>query len=190
MAEPTWRVVRLMLFLQVQETFDPVSHLYHIGIGSLVDRQRLLRVEEHTGAETHTSVGALKDIVVLAALTALPEFFIVGQFGECHGFISHSRIELHDGKRGGDGKKFCERKAKSSQLEGFRLDGAGKAKMTVFGVDNQSGRRNEISMTPALDVAEPYEPVAVKGHHAFTARDFLSDIFGCPLGDTCAALKC
>ncbi len=74
----------------MKETFDPVSHLDHIWVCPLVGGERLLRVEEHTGAETHTSVVALQDVIIFATLATLPEFLIVGQFGESHWLVAHS----------------------------------------------------------------------------------------------------
>ena len=37
-------------------------------------------------------------------------------------------------------------------------------------------------MTPALDVAEPYEALAMKRHYAFSPRYLLRDILGSALG--------
>ena len=173
----------------MEKFVDGVFKLHHVGIWSLVGREGLFGVVEHTCAEAHTSVVSLKDVVVLASLATLPELIIVGEFGEGDRFVAHFGIELHDRQRSSDREKFRERTSESSQLESFRLDGAGKAKMAVFWVDNQSGCSYEVAMTPAFNVAEPYQAIAMECHHAFTARDFLSDIFGGSFGDTCAALK-
>ena len=71
-------------------------HTCHVrlGLGFLrlfCDRrvnQRLLRVEEHTGTQTHATVVALQYVVVAAAFATLPEFVIVGKFGECDRFLT------------------------------------------------------------------------------------------------------
>ena len=151
--------------------------------------ERLLRIIEHAGAEAHPAVVPLKNIVVPATFATSPELFIVREFRERHGFVAHPRVEFHYREGCRDGEKFGKRESKSSQLESFRLDGAGKAKMAVIWVDNQTGCCNKISMTPALNVAEPYEPVTVKGYHAFTAADFCGDIFGAALRYAGASLQ-
>ena len=65
------------LLLEVEEAFDSVTHLYHIRICSLVGWKGLFGVEEHTCAETHTSVVSLQDVIIFATLATLPEFFVV-----------------------------------------------------------------------------------------------------------------
>ena len=61
--------------------------------------------------------------------------------------------------------------------------------MAVFRVDYQARCGYEIAMTPALDVAEAYEFVAVERHYGFSAGDFSRDIFGRAACYACAALQ-
>lgn len=173
----------------MKQFVEIVYELHQVRIGASVGGKGLLGVIKHTCTQTHASVVSLKDIIVSASFTSSPELIVVSEFRERYGLVAHTRVEFHYRERSGNGEQFSERKSKSSQLERFRLDGAGKAKMAVFWVDNQSGCRYEISMTPALDVAEPYKTVAVKSDYAFTACDLLSDILRGPLGDACTTLE-
>ena len=174
---------------EVKHFVQYILHLHYIRISMVFLSERLLRIIEHAGAEAHPAVIPLKDIVVPATFATSPELFIVREFRESHGFVTHPRVEFHYREGSRDGEKFGKRKSKSSQLESFRLDGAGKAKMAVFWVDNQTGCRDKISMTPALNVAEPHEPVSVKSYHAFTAADFCGDLFGAALRNACSSLQ-
>ena len=44
-------------------------------------------------------------------------------------------------------------------------------------------------MAPALDVAEPYETVAIECHYGLASIDLLGHIFGRALGNACATLQ-
>ena len=69
---------------------DFIPEQDHVGRRAVIVLDRSLRVIEHARAETHAAFVALEDVVVDTALTALPEFLIVGKFRECHRLISHA----------------------------------------------------------------------------------------------------
>ena len=88
--------------LEVEELAEPVADEHHVGCQPRLPGLLLGRVIEHARAEAHPPVVALEDVVVATSLAALPELFVVGQFRESHGNVSHPRVELHDRKRRGD----------------------------------------------------------------------------------------
>lgn len=149
-----------------------------------------LGVVEHTCAQTHTTVVALQDVVVDTPLASGPKFLVVGELRKGHGLIAHLRVEFHDGERGGDGENLGKRKSQTSQLESFGLDACSQAQSSELRIDNEARSGHIITMFPALDVAETYQPVVAERYYGFTALDLLGDILGRAAGDTRASLQC
>ena len=56
---------------------DTVLEFHQIRVGTVFLCKRLLRVIKHTRAQTHSSLVALKDVVIHTALAPMPELFIV-----------------------------------------------------------------------------------------------------------------
>ena len=61
--------------------------------------------------------------------------------------------------------------------------------MAILWIDNQARCGHKVAVAPALDVAEPYETVAVEGYNTLAAVDLCCDILGRTSGDTGAPLE-
>lgn len=114
-------------------------------------------VVQHSCAKAHAPVVALEYVKVHTSLAALPEFFVVGEFGECHGSVAHAAVQLHDGQRCGDAENFGKRKSETCEFKCLFLDASRQPEMAVVGVDYESGCGNKITVSPAFYVAEAYE---------------------------------
>ena len=181
-------LARRRLF-QVEQLFDAVVQPHYVG-GSLGRPFELgFGVIEHACAETHAAVVALEYVKVHTSLAALPEFLVVGEFGECHGSVAHAAVQLHDGQRCGDAENFGKRKSETCEFKCLFLDASRQPEMAVVGVDYESGCGNKITVSPAFYVAEAYELVAVKGYYCLASGYFCRNIIGRTACYTCAALK-
>ena len=178
-----------LLVLQMQHLAQavlPLRHGGHLHIG--VDGCGF-GVEEHAGAEATGAVVALQDVVVLASLATLPELLVLRQFGQGHRYVTQCGVELHYRQRGRDTEELGVGESLASQLERLLLDASGQAHLAVFGVNDEARGGHEITMAPALDVAEPYETVAIEGYNSLAAVDLIGHIFGRALGNARTALQ-
>ena len=178
-----------LLILQMQhlaQAILPFRHRGHLNVG--IDGCGL-GVEEHAGAEAAGAVVALQDVVVLASLATFPELLVLCQLGQCHRHVAQCGVELHYGQRGRDTEELGIGESLASQLERLLLDASGQAHLAVFGVNDKSRGGHKVSMAPALDVAEPYETVAIEGYNSLATIDLLGHIFGRTLGYACATLQ-
>ena len=178
-----------LLILQMQHLAQavlPLRHGGHLHIG--VDGCGF-GVEEHAGAEATGAVVALQDVVVLASLATLPKLLVLRQFGQCHRHVAECGVELHYGQRGRDTEELGIGKSLASQFERLLLDASGQAHLAVFGVNDKARGGHKVAVTPALDVAEPYETLAIEGYNSLAAIDLLGHIFRRALGYACATLQ-
>lgn len=169
--------------------FNAVNDIHKVGIGLPLGLLVGDGVVKHAGADTAHIVVAPEDVVVDTPFTPFPKLLIVGEFGEGDGDISHLRVELHHRQRGGDTEYLGVGEAFAGKFEGLALDSLGQPLMAIFRVDDQTGGGHEVAMTPALDIAEPDEAVAVEGHYSFATLHFRSYIVGGATGNACAALE-
>ena len=178
-----------LLVLQMQHLAQAVLPFRHRGHLNVRVDGCGLGVEEHAGAEAAGAVVALQDVVVLASLATLPELLVLRQFGQCHRHVAQCGVELHYGQRGRDTEELGIGKSLASQLERFLLDASGQAHFAVFGVNDKARGGHKVAVAPALDVAEPYETVAIEGYNSLAAVDLLGHIFGRALGNARTALQ-
>ena len=167
----------IMLSFQVKQFPDSIFKEYYIRSGARGVFDRIFRIVEHSGTQTHTSVVSLENVIIDASLTTLPEFFVIGKFGKCYRLIAHTRIEFHHRQRCRDTENFGEGKTHPRQLKSLFFYFCREAEMTVFRIHDQTGCRDKITMPPAFDVAETDESVAVERHNGFASLDFCRNIF-------------
>ncbi len=86
-------------------------------------------------------------------------------------------------------ENFSKGKSSSGQFESLVLDTARKPELAEFRVDNKTRCGHVVAMTPAFDIAETNEPVAVQSHNSLAAFNLVDYVLGRAAGDACAALK-
>lgn len=166
-----------------------VLYQHQVRGSGRVGRKRLFWVEQHACAKTHAPVVALENVVVHTPLATLPKLFIVGKLGECHRLVAHARVKFHHWKRCCDAENLGVWESGSRELECFLLYASSQSEMTVSGIDNEPRSGHEVTVSPALDVTEANELVAVSGHHSFASRYLRGDIFGRTPRYACASLQ-
>jgi len=87
-----------------------------------LDRQVLLWVEEHGGADAILAVGAVEHIHIDAALATTPEGLIVGQVGEGDREITQLGVHLHHSRTGCQREDLGMRPSLSGERKGKVLD--------------------------------------------------------------------
>ncbi len=61
--------------------------------------------------------------------------------------------------------------------------------MSVLGIHDQSGGRDEVAVPPTLDVAETDDAITVQRHDSFAAGYFCGDVLVGTLGDSRSSLQ-
>lgn len=74
----------------MDEFVEIVAQFHHVGIGTLLFREWLLGVKQHTRAKAHPAVVALKDVIVLTSLATFPKLIVVCQLRKGDRFVAHT----------------------------------------------------------------------------------------------------
>ena len=109
---------------------------------------RIGRVEQHGGADAILPARTLQNIVVDTSIATPPEGFVIRQIGKGNRHITQFRIHLHDGCTRSQTEHLGFRPAHTGQLERHILDTFRNAKMTVFGMHDQSGGGDILLVAP------------------------------------------
>ena len=152
--------------------------------------QVLLRVVEQAGADAHLVVMAAEYVEVAAALAALPEFGVVGEFGERDGPEPELVVHLHHGGTGRYREYLGIGKELSREYEGLLLDSLCHAHAPEVVGHYKSRVRHETLASPGLDVRESGEAsVVADGYHGLSGPYLVADVLRRPLGDSGLALQ-
>lgn len=162
---------------------------HHVGTALGGTLKLGLRIVEHTCTQAHASVVALKDVIVDTSLASGPELLIVGEFRKCYRAVAHLRVQLHHGKRSGDGEDLREGKSQSCKLECLCLYTRSQPQSSELRIDNEARSGHIITMFPTLYVTEPDQTVVTESNYSLTALYLLGDVLRRAPGYAGAALQ-
>lgn len=86
-------------------------------------------------------------------------------------------------------KIFAKGNRRRASFECLVLDTRRKTELAELRVYDKTRCGNVVTMTPAFNVAEADETVAIHRHYGFLSSDLVDDVVGRTPGDTGAALK-
>ena len=117
-------------------TVNLLDSLYHFL--RKFDRQMLLWVEEHGGADAILAVGAMENIHVDTTLATTPEGLIVGQVGEGDREITQLGVHLHYSRTGCQRENLGMRPSLSGERKGEVLDALCQSDASEVWVNDQT----------------------------------------------------
>ena len=138
------------------------------------------RIEEQTGAKAQPVFVAGEDVEIPAALTAFPEFGIVGEFGERHRPETEFVIHFHYRRTGGYRENLRVREKLAGEDESLLLDAFRKPDATESVCYDEAGIGDERLSSPAFNVGKTGEfTVLGYGYDSLAGKHLLLDVFRC-----------
>src|SRR5690606_8033 len=140
---------------------------------------------QHARAQAVLFVRSGEDVIVYAAFAAIPELFVVCEFGEGNGAVTEVRVDFHHCQTGSKAKQLGARIHFARQLKGLFLNFVSQTELAKFGHYDEPGVGHKLFICPGFYIAKASKLILIAHRYdGFAFSHFLSDVLRRSLGNT------